>query len=83
MTRTDLRTGAIEILADSFEGKPLVGPNDVTIDGRGRLYVTDLTGAAVYRIDGPQQVSRILAAPHIQRPERYPDRSRRSDPVSD
>ena len=68
VTRTDLRTGAIEILADSFEGKPFVGPNDVTVDGRGRLYVTDLTGAAVYRIDGPQQVSRILAAPDVQRP---------------
>ena len=68
VTRTDLKTGAVEILADSFEGKPFVGPNDVTIDGRGRLYVTDLTGAAVYRIDGPLQVSRILAAPDIQRP---------------
>ena len=68
ITRTDLKTGAIEILADSFEGKPFVGPNDVTMDGLGRLYVTDLTGAAVYRIDGPQQVSRILAAPDIQRP---------------
>jgi sugar lactone lactonase YvrE len=68
VTRTDLQTGAIEILADSFEGRPFIGPNDVTMDGRGRLYVTDLTGAAVYRIDGPQQVSRILAAPDIQRP---------------
>lgn len=68
VTRTDLQSGAIEILADSFEGKPFIGPNDVTMDGRVRLYVTDLTGAAVYRIDGPQQVSRILAAPDIQRP---------------
>jgi hypothetical protein len=41
VTRTDLKTGKIEMLADGYEGKPFVGPNDVTIDGRGRLYFTD------------------------------------------
>ena len=49
ITRTDLRTGTIEVLADHHEGKPFVAPNDVTIDGKGRLYFTDLTGGAVYR----------------------------------
>jgi gluconolactonase len=68
ITRTDLRTGTVEVLADSYQGKPFVGPNDVTIDGKGRLYFTDLTGGAVYRIDGPGQLARILAAPDIQRP---------------
>jgi gluconolactonase len=68
VTRTDLKTGNIEVLADSYEGKPLVGPNDVTIDSRGRLYFTDLNGAAVYRIDAPGTLVRILAAPDIQRP---------------
>ena len=68
ITRTDLRTGKIEVLADNYQGKPFVGPNDVTIDGKGRLYFTDLTGGAVYRIDGPGQLARILAAPDIQRP---------------
>ena len=48
--------------------KPLSGPNDVTIDGKGRLYFTDSSGAAVYRIDAPGKVARILAAPDIQRP---------------
>jgi gluconolactonase len=68
VTRTDLRTGAIEVLADSFDGRPFVAPNDVTLDRRGRLYFTDLAGGAIYRIDGPQRVSRILAAPEVQRP---------------
>jgi gluconolactonase len=68
VTRTDLTTGKVEVLADKYEGKPLVGPNDVTIDGKGRLYFTDLTGAAVYRIDGPGKLTRILAAPDVQRP---------------
>ena len=68
VTRTDLQTGKIEVLADNYQGKPFVGPNDVTIDGKGRLYFTDLTGGAVYRIDGPGQLARILAVPEIQRP---------------
>jgi gluconolactonase len=68
VTRTDLKTGAIEVLADSYEGKPLIGPNDVTIDERGRLYFTELNGAAVYRIDGPGKIARILSAPDIQSP---------------
>ena len=68
VTRTDLTTGTIEILADQYDGKPLVGPNDVTIDGEGRLYFTDFNGAAVYRIDAPGKLARILTAPDVQRP---------------
>jgi len=68
VTRTDLKTGKIEVLGDNYEGQPLQGPNDVTIDGRGRLYFTDMAGVAVYRIDAPGKVARILAAPEIQRP---------------
>lgn len=68
VTRTDLKTGKIETLAETFDGKPLSGPNDVTIDGKGRLYFTDSSGAAVYRIDAPGKLARILAAPDVQRP---------------
>src|SRR4029453_12391100 len=68
VTRTDLKTGQVEGLADSYEGKPLVGPNDVTIDGKGRLYFTELNGAAVYRIDAPGKLVRILAAPDVRSP---------------
>jgi gluconolactonase len=68
ITRTDLRTGTIEVLVDSYQGMPLKGTNDVTIDNRGRLYFTEPAGPAVYRIDGPGQVVRMLAAPDIQRP---------------
>ena len=68
VTRTDLKTGKVEVIADSYQGKPFVGPNDVTIDSKGRLYFTDLPGVGVYRIDAPGKVTRILAAPDIQRP---------------
>ena len=69
VTRTDVKTGKMEVLADNYQGKPFVGPNDVTIDAKGRLYFTDLPGGAVYRLDGPGKIARILAAPDvIQRP---------------
>lgn len=68
VTRTTIETGAIEVLADGFGGRPLVGPNDVTIDGKGRLYFTDMGGAAVYRIDAPGKLVRILAAPDVGTP---------------
>lgn len=68
VTRTNIETGAIEVLAESYDGKPLLGPNDVTIDGKGRLYFTELYGAAVYRIDVPGKVVRILAAPDVRSP---------------
>jgi gluconolactonase len=68
VTRTDLKTGRTEVIADNYQGKPFVGPNDVTIDSKGRLYFTDLTGGAVYRLDGPGQIARILTTPEIQRP---------------
>jgi len=68
VTRTDLTTGQIEVLAERYEGNPLVGPNDVTIDGKGRLYFTELNGAAVYRIDAPGKLARILAAPDVRSP---------------
>ena len=68
VTRTDLTTGRMEVLADSFEGKPLTGPNDVTHDSKGRLYFTELGGAAVYRIDAPGKIARLLSAPEVENP---------------
>lgn len=68
ITRTDLRTGRVEIIAEQYEGKPLAGPNDLTMDGKGRVYFTDFNGAAVYRIDAPGTLTRVVAAPDVQRP---------------
>ena len=58
----------MEVLADGYQGMPFKGPNDVTIDGKGRLYFTDTAGGAVYRVDGPGQIMRVLAAPQVERP---------------
>ncbi len=78
VTRTDLATGRVEVLAEFYEGKRLNKPNDVTIDGKGRLYFTDPNWgdapanrvgiSGVYRIDPDGKVTRILASPEIQRP---------------
>ncbi len=68
VTRTDLKTNQVEVLADGYNGKPFNGPNDVTFDSQGRLYFTDLTGGAVYRIDPDKKLTRLLATPEIQRP---------------
>lgn len=68
ITRTDLRTGTVDVLADGYQGMPFKGPNDVTIDGKGRLYFTDTAGGAVYRIDAPGQIARVLSAPNVERP---------------
>jgi gluconolactonase len=68
ITRTDLATGKIEVLATAYQGKPLVGPNDLTLDGKGRIYFTDLGGSAVYRIDPDGMLTQLVAAPVVGRP---------------
>jgi gluconolactonase len=64
VTRTDLASGVVEVLAHGG----LQAPNDVTLDGKGRLYFTDMRGAAVYRIDAPGQFTKILGRPEIEVP---------------
>lgn len=68
VTRTDLKSGVMEVLAADYQGQRFDTPNDVTMDSRGRLYFTDLPGGAVYRIDAPGKVVRLLQRPEIQRP---------------
>lgn len=65
VTRTDLKTGNVEVLA---EGETIKHPNDVTFDGKGRIYFTDYGGPAVYRIDPDGRMSKILSAPDIEVP---------------
>ena len=78
VTRTDMETGEIEVLADAYEGRELRRPNDLTIDGQGRIYFTDRPGPnptpdqtgvhGVYRIDPDGTIERILTEPEVARP---------------
>ena len=78
VTRTEMDTGAVEVLADHYEGKELHRPNDLTFDGQGRIYFTDRPGPnsrpdqtgvhGVYRVDPDGSVTRILTEPEVIRP---------------
>lgn len=78
VVRTDLTTGEVVVLTERYEGARYNSPNDVVVDGRGRIYFTDPCYAdrslmemeieGVYRIDPDGLVTRILQQPQIQRP---------------
>ena len=78
VTRTNLATGAYEVLTERYEGARYNSPNDICVDGLGRIYFTDpcyfnrqameMEAEGVYRIDPDGRVTRILAQPAIQRP---------------
>lgn len=78
VTRTDFATGNVEILTDRFDGVRYNSPNDLCVDGLGRIYFTDpcygdrsimeMAIEGVYRIDTDGTVVRILEQPAIQRP---------------
>jgi gluconolactonase len=79
LVRTDLKTGKVEILTERFEGKRYNSPNDVVVDGQGRIWFTDpfysadrsvleMTDEAVYRLDPDGKVVRALTQPQIERP---------------
>ncbi len=68
MIRRSMRTGAITVLADSYQGKHLVGANDVTSDAAGRIYFTDARFVgnepmelpnAIYRVDPDGKITQL------------------------
>ena len=84
VTRTNLQTGQYDVLTDHYEGDQYNSPNDICVDGAGRIYFTDpkygdrsnmtmfnASGTpidGVYRIDPDGTVTRIIQQPDIQRP---------------
>lgn len=40
--RMDLKTGRVETVFDSFDGKPLIAPDDLVFDKAGNLWITDI-----------------------------------------
>jgi gluconolactonase len=78
VVRTDMKTGAVQVLVDRYDGKRLNSPNDAVVDSKGRIYFTDprygdrsdmeLDIEGVYRIDPDGRVTRVLAQPQIGRP---------------
>ncbi len=78
MTRTDMKTGEVEVLTERYEGKRYNSPNDVCIDSRGNIFFTDprygdqsgleMDVQGVYRIDTQGNVLRILGADDVEKP---------------
>lgn len=77
VTRTNMRTGKITVLADKYNGFPLAAPNDIALDGRGRIYFTSRPGVedpklgnvnSVYRIDPDGSLTQLLAWPDVHMP---------------
>lgn len=78
VTRTDLKTGIVEVLVDQWQGKRLNSPNDIAACSNGQLFFTDpcyydrktmeLDHESVYRIDTDGKVTQALTQPQIQRP---------------
>lgn len=78
VTRTDLTTGEVEVLAESFEGKRLNSPNDLVIAQDGRIYFTDprygpqdgreLETEDLYLIRPSGELERVATAPDVTKP---------------
>lgn len=70
VTRTNMKTGKITVVADTYNGLPFASPNDVALDAKGRIYFTSrkevkgkTNANAVYRVDPDGKVTQLLAAP--------------------
>lgn len=78
VTRTDLRTGEYVVVTERYGGQRYNSPNDICVDGQGRVYFTDprygdrsdleMSVEGVYRIDRDGTVTRILEQPTVERP---------------
>ncbi len=78
VTRTDMETGEVEVLATEYEGKRLNSPNDLVVAKNGRIYFTDpryggqqgreLETEDVYLIDTDGSLRRVATRPEIAKP---------------
>jgi gluconolactonase len=68
VSKRNLATGAVTVLADRYDGKRLISPNDLTTDGAGRIYFTDARfnqtaepelPNAIYRLDPDGKVTQL------------------------
>ncbi len=78
VTRTVLSTGNYQVLTERYDGVRYNSPNDICVDGQGRVYFTDpcygdrstmeMIIEGVYRIDLDGRVTRIIEQPAVHRP---------------
>jgi len=78
VTRTDLASGELEVLASEFEGNRLNSPNDLVVAKNGRIYFTDprygdqsgreIETEDVYMIETDGSMTRVATKPDIAKP---------------
>jgi len=78
IVRTDMKTGRITVLTERYQGKRYNSPNDLCVDGQGRIWFTDprygdregmeMDVEGVYRIDPNGRVARVLGQPDVEKP---------------
>ena len=77
VTRTEMKSGRVTVLADKYNDFPFAAPNDICEDNQGRLYFSSRPGVedpttgnvnAVYRIDPDGTVTQLLKWPDIHMP---------------
>ena len=56
----DVATRQLTVLADKYDGKPLVRPNDLVVDRQGGVYFTDPEPGSVYYVAADGRVSRLI-----------------------
>ena len=77
LTRTNMKTGTISILADQFKGKALQSLNDLDFDSGGRIYFSSRASnpdpqrdnkRSVYRLDPDGSIHQLLTEPQVHMP---------------
>ena len=77
LTKTNMKTGKVSILADQFNGKGLQALNDLDYDSRGRIYVSsrssdpdleEVNKRSVYRVDPDGSIHQLLSEPQVHMP---------------
>jgi len=77
LTKTNMNTGKVSILADQYKGKGLQALNDLDFNSEGRIYVTSRSSGpdlekvnmrSVYRIDPDGSIHQLLTEPQVHMP---------------
>ncbi|MBC8326279.1 MAG: SMP-30/gluconolactonase/LRE family protein [Verrucomicrobia subdivision 3 bacterium] len=73
VTRTDLATGKISVLANKFNDFPLAAPNDLELTASGKLFFTSRPGTPDPKKGNPNAVYRLdLATGKLHQPLAWP-----------
>jgi len=77
LTRTNMKTGEVTVVANQFNGKALQSLNDLDFDSSGRIFFSSRTSnpdlqkenkRSVYRLDPDGRIHQLLTEPQVQMP---------------